>query len=217
MFVCCCQFISFVVCCSFLCCLRILFRLPRPHLATPSGTGLPDYYPGRYVYIYICICIHIYIYMYIYLSLSIYIYVYVCIYVYIYIYIYIYIYRSERTLSAALEPVPGATLGTFQVPAKCKHGWSKHGSSIISSNHSIPQDLYSPCFNLTNSARTMFTPPMFSRRRQVMLDPSPLRPGLTAAVCIDYAGATHNAQAFSHSKDVIYIYLYISISLYLYI
>ena len=51
------------------------------------------------------------------------------------------------------------------VPATWKHGWSKHGCSIIPSNLSIPQDSYSPCFNLTNSARTMFTPTMFSRRR----------------------------------------------------
>ena len=45
-----------------------------------------------------------------------------------------------------------------------KHGWSKHGSSIIPSKHSAPQDLYSPCLNVSNSARTMFTPTMFSRR-----------------------------------------------------
>ena len=52
-------------------------------------------------------------------------------------------------------------------PATWKHGWSRHGSSIIPWNHSIPQDLYSPCLSLTNSARTMFTPTMFSRRRDV--------------------------------------------------
>ena len=50
-------------------------------------------------------------------------------------------------------------------PATWTHGWSKHGSSIIPSKQSIPQDLYSPCLNLTDSARTMFTPTMFSRRR----------------------------------------------------
>ena len=50
-------------------------------------------------------------------------------------------------------------------PATWKHGWSKHGSSIMPSRHSIPQDLYSPCLNLTISARTMFTPTMCSRRR----------------------------------------------------
>ena len=48
----------------------------------------------------------------------------------------------------------------IQVPATRKHGWSKHGSSII------PQDLYNPCLNLMNSARTMFTPTMFSRHRK---------------------------------------------------
>ena len=50
-------------------------------------------------------------------------------------------------------------------PAAGKHGWSKHGSSTIPSKHPIPQDLYSPCLNLTNYARTMFTPTMFSRGR----------------------------------------------------
>ena len=39
------------------------------------------------------------------------------------------------------------------------------GSSIMPSRHSIPQDLCSPCLNLTNYARTVFTPTMFSRRR----------------------------------------------------
>ena len=43
--------------------------------------------------------------------------------------------------------------------------WSRHGSSIIPSNHSIPQDLYSPCLNLTNYARTMLTPTMFTCRQ----------------------------------------------------
>ena len=54
--------------------------------------------------------------------------------------------------------------GDDESPATWKHGWSKHGSSIIPSKHSIPQDLYSPYLNLTNSARTMFTPTMFTRR-----------------------------------------------------
>ena len=45
------------------------------------------------------------------------------------------------------------------------HGWSKHGSSIIPSKHSIPQDLYSPRLNLNNYARTMFTPTMFLHRQ----------------------------------------------------
>ena len=58
--------------------------------------------------------------------------------------------------------------GIFQMPATWKHGWSKHGSSIIPSNHSMPQDLHSPCLNWTNSARTMFTPTMFPRRRKWM-------------------------------------------------
>ena len=47
------------------------------------------------------------------------------------------------------------------------NGWSKHGSSIIPSRHSMPQDLYSPCLNLANYARTMFTPTMFTLRRRV--------------------------------------------------
>ena len=42
-----------------------------------------------------------------------------------------------------------------------KNGWSKHGSSVIPYTHSIPQDLYSPCLNLTNYARTMFIQPCF--------------------------------------------------------
>ena len=37
---------------------------------------------------------------------------------------------------------------------------------MIPSKHSIPQDLYSPCLNSTNSARNMFTPTMFTRRRR---------------------------------------------------
>ena len=55
--------------------------------------------------------------------------------------------------------------GSLPPPAAWKHGWSKHGSGIVPSKHSVPQDLCSPCLNLTNSARTMFTPTMFSRRR----------------------------------------------------
>ena len=54
---------------------------------------------------------------------------------------------------------------SWSQPATWKDGWSKHGSSIIPSTHSIPQDLCSPCLKLTDSARTMFTPSMFSRRR----------------------------------------------------
>ena len=36
-----------------------------------------------------------------------------------------------------------------------------YGSSTMPSRHSIPQDLYSPCLNLANYARSMFTPTMF--------------------------------------------------------
>ena len=36
----------------------------------------------------------------------------------------------------------------------------------IPSKHSTPQDLLSPCLNLTDSARTMLTPAMFSRRQR---------------------------------------------------
>ena len=55
-------------------------------------------------------------------------------------------------------------------PATRTHGWSEHGSSIIPSSHAIPQDLYSPCLSLTNSARTMFTPTMLSLRRHVRVN-----------------------------------------------
>ena len=52
---------------------------------------------------------------------------------------------------------------------------------MIPSKHSIPQDLHSPCLNLTNHARTMFTPTMFSRGRgsagTPCAGPSPLAPG----------------------------------------
>ena len=40
-----------------------------------------------------------------------------------------------------------------QRPATGKHGLSKHGSSMIPSKHSIPQELHSPCLNLTNYAK----------------------------------------------------------------
>ena len=65
----------------------------------------------------------------------------------------------------------GISSGRFSppIPATRKHGWSRHSSSIIPSKHSTPQDIYiyiySPWLNLMNSARTMFTPTMFSRRR----------------------------------------------------
>ena len=64
--------------------------------------------------------------------------------IYIYIYIYVHVCNTNYTTPPYL--------------ATRKHGWSKHGSSIIPSNRSIPQKLYSPCLNRTNSARTMFTP-----------------------------------------------------------
>ena len=71
-------------------------------------------------------------------------------------------WRTRHPLSSVpIEPAPTILLP----PATCKHGWSKHGSSIIPSKHSIPQELYSPCLILTNYARTMFTPTMCSRRR----------------------------------------------------
>ena len=49
------------------------------------------------------------------------------------------------------------------------HGWSRHGSSRIPSKHSIPQDLYNPCLNSMNYARTMLTSTMCSRRRTRLL------------------------------------------------
>ena len=70
--------------------------------------------------------------------------------------------KTKRGRPRIRELLPGVTLR----PATSKHGWSKHGSSIMPSRHSIPQDLYSPCLNLTNSARTMFTPTMFQLERK---------------------------------------------------
>ena len=103
--------------------------------------------PYIYIYIYVCIYIYIYVYIYIHLSLS----------------LYIYIYMSPPVVrqTSAHEH----NIGAVQRPATWKHGWSKHGSSIILSKHSTPQDLYNPLLNLMNYARTTFTPTMFSRRR----------------------------------------------------
>ena len=77
-----------------------------------------------------------------------------------------------RVLMAAAEahrqgckPASTRTFPNVCSPATWKHDWRKHGSSITSSKHYIPQDLYNPCLILMNSARTMFTPTMFSRRR----------------------------------------------------
>ena len=68
-------------------------------------------------------------------------------------------------------PVASGGQGDLRLPATWKHGWSRPCSSTIPSTHSIPQDWCSPYLNLTNYARTMFTPTMFSRGRA-----SPARP-----------------------------------------
>ena len=140
--------------------ITLMFRSPRAS-PRPSGKsmagnprGPPEHTHYIYIYIYICICVYIYIYTYVYNSLSLSIYIYICVYVCVCIYTYIYIYIYIRAPRRALPS-----------PATWKHGWSKHGSSTTPSKHSIPQDLCSPYFNLTNYARTMFTPTMFSRRR----------------------------------------------------
>ena len=100
---------------------------------------------------------------------------YIHIYVYIYIYrerereIYIYIYIYDITWWTQLSEIGRRRRPLSwppKKPATWKRGWSKHGSSTIPSKHSTPQDLYSPCLNSTNHARTMFTPTMFSRRRR---------------------------------------------------
>ena len=148
-------------------------------------------------------CIYIYIHI-----LYIYIYMYVC----IYIYIYIYIYASCRAFAL---PRPAGV----QHPATWKHGWSEHGSSIIPSSHSIPQDLKSPRFNFINYARTMFNQTTCSRRRLTI-------PGYTwhvyAITCnvftvVDYHG--HNS-AYDiltlYSDTFIYIYIYISMYICIY-
>ena len=116
-------------------------------------------YTHTYVYIYTHI-IHIYIYIYVHT----YIHIHICIHVYIHIHTHSYIcmsWMSSHSTSWSGRKV----CSSASFPATWKHGWSKHGSSIVPSNPSKAQDLYSPCLNLTNSARTMFTPTMFSRRR----------------------------------------------------
>ena len=95
-----------------------------------------------------------------------------------------------------------------RVPATWKHGWSKHGSSIIPSKHSIPQDLCSPCLNLTDSARSMFTPTMFSRRRVC----SSRLQGRTLRDT-----ASNRTQQFTLRFFFHYCYIYIYIRVYIYI
>ena len=87
-----------------------------------------------------------------------------------------------------------------KAPATWKHGWSKHGSSIIPSKHSIPQDLHSLYLNLTNYARAMFTPTMFSRRRKT--------------------GGRRGVRGWPASRrgrDNMYIYIYICMNMCVYI
>ena len=75
---------------------------------------------------------------------------------------------------------------------------------MIPSNHSIPQDLYSPCLNLTNYARTMFTPTMFSRRWEA---------GLPYAMWI----TIYNPHIVNSLELPPRHWIYISLSLYIYI
>ena len=65
---------------------------------------------------------------------------------YIYIYIYIYIHTYIHIGNRPRENMVGVNM-------------------VLAWWTFIPQDLYNICLNLMNSARTMFTPTMFSRRR----------------------------------------------------
>ena len=91
--------------------------------------------------------------------------------IYINIYIYIYTHTYIGGQRAGRQDVPGLVgcecrPQSLRVFARSrKHGWSKHGSSMIPSTYSTPQDLYNPYLNLMNHARTTFTPTMFSHRR----------------------------------------------------
>ena len=131
---------------------------------TDSATPSPPTKRFVYIYIYIYTCTIIKIYIYIY--------------IYTYIHIYIYVMYSYRANSSGFRGIdssrrwilkggnPRMLRKTILLrPATWKHGWSKRGSSMIPSKHSIPQDLYSPCLNLTDSAWTRFTPTMFTRGR----------------------------------------------------
>ena len=69
--------------------------------------------------------------------------------------------NSSNNTNNHHEKQSATTFPADLCPATRKHGWSKHGSSIIPSTHSIPQDLYSQFLNLMNYARTTFTPTMF--------------------------------------------------------
>ena len=89
-------------------------------------------------------CKHIYIYIYIYLSLSLYIYIYIYLYLYLYLSLSINIYTHYDLshpvcpcdpLIVALRRRADRGARSVCTPATCKHGWSKHGSSIIPSKH----------------------------------------------------------------------------------
>ena len=93
-------------------------------------------------------------------------YMYTCTYVYICGYIYIYIYHA----------VPGVHLcwkaSQTKGPGRDIHTRPREnmvGVDMVLALYPglifISQDLYNPCFDLMNSARTMFTPTMFSRSR----------------------------------------------------
>ena len=102
--------------------------LATQFLSNVMTITVPRCYTSLSLYIYIYIYIHIYPY----LSLSIYIYTYT-------IYIYIYIYGRVRVCAPILKVSSGtaAPLPLGTLPATLKHGWSKHGSSIICSNSNM--------------------------------------------------------------------------------
>ena len=117
-----------------------------------------------------------YVYIYIYMSIYIYIHTY-----YTYIYIYIYIYILPKSLSEAclgsdrLVMLGGVLLRVAKAsspdhahfPATWKHGWSKHGfSRIQSSSNMVIINIFAICYLRMfwwYSAKTIFTPTMFSR------------------------------------------------------
>ena len=103
----------------------------------------------------------------------VYVYIYIiCIYIYIHVYTHIYSYLSQSNCPSVLSsryPGNGKTRGLADLPATWKHGWSKQAFSRIPSNH--PQIANSNHIYDNHvliwwySAKTMFTPTMFSRRR----------------------------------------------------
>ena len=136
-----------------------------PAAGPAPRAGLSADFERTYVYIYIYIYIYTHTYIYIYIHIYIYIYTYTYVYICSFLFVCLSIYHLFIYLEREGERDIICICVFRLYPAAWKHGWSKHGSSIIPSKHSTPQDLYSLCLNLTVSARTMLTPTMFSRRR----------------------------------------------------